>query len=330
MFFLLFIQKIKILGINPSIFYFELFGVKIMNSAIALFVFNRPEHTKNVLEGLKKNEVNKIYVFCDGPRNEIEKCKTEKVQEVIKSVDWCEIEININTENKGLANSVINGVTNVFNKGYDAIIVLEDDCIPNENYIKYMNDAFDFYKDQANVMHISGFGLPIKKYTNADTYFTPYPCSWGWGTFAHHWNKCDFHQEKKYKELLNNQDQIRKFNYAGEAFSDFLKLQLEGKVNSWLIRWYFHIFMNNGKCVWSYKSLIKNKGFDGSGVHKNKFDRFNQKFDNNESFNITNFEQNIEYNSNLIKEFRRHFMGKKIIERIKTSIYLITGIIIGK
>lgn len=300
-------------------------------AAVVLFVFNRPDHTKEVLKGLKKNKIKKLYVFGDGARTEEEKKQVEEVRDLIKNIDWCEIEVNFSDSNKGLANSVIQGVSYIFTKGYDSVIVLEDDCVPAENFISFMNQALCYYNNDDEVMHVSGFGLPIKKYTNADSYFTPYPCSWGWGTWSKYWNKCNFDNTEEYKCLLQNKDEIREFNYAGEAFSDFLRLQLEGKVNSWLIRWYFHIFKNEGKCVWVYDSLIKNEGFDGSGVHNNKIDRFNQKhLDTNNIKKDFIFENNKKYNEKLIREFRRHFMGKKYIEKIKTTIYLLTGILIGK
>ncbi|MGE6754759.1 glycosyltransferase family 2 protein [Rossellomorea sp. NPDC071047] len=302
-----------------------------MKTAVILFVFNRPLHTSKVLAGLKKNSVEKLYVFCDGPRNSIDFEKVEEVKELVNSINWCHVELTAHNKNKGLAQSVIDGITEVVNLGYDSVIVLEDDCVPKEGFINYMKNALNFYENDDEVMHVSGFGLPINKHTKADTYFTPYPCSWGWGTWAKYWNNCDFNNTQRYKNLLADKRMIEKFNYSGEAFSEFLQMQLDGHVNSWLIRWYFYIFENSGRCVWRYESLIENKGFDGSGVHKNKLDRFNQKAKNTVLSNSNyKFEVNKTYNKGLIKEFRRHFMGKKLIEKIKTTIYLITGKIVGK
>ncbi|MFC5775032.1 glycosyltransferase family 2 protein [Ectobacillus antri] len=301
-----------------------------MKVAVVLFVFNRPEHTKRVLEGLKKNRVEKLYIFADGARSTDDEEEVMEVRNLIKNIDWCNTEIEYKEQNVGLAESIIKGVTGIFQRGYDGVIVLEDDCVPRSNFLKFMNDALVYYKDNKEVMHISGFGLPIKKYTDSDIYFTPYPCSWGWGTWAECWNACNFYSVDAYRELLSSKEKSQAFNYAGEAFSEFLDFQVEGKVNSWLIRWYFHIFNTNGKCVWCYDSLIENKGFDGSGIHKNKIDRFNQKHNLKKDKDTFNFDNNVAYHPQLIREFRRHFMGKSYIEKIKTVIYLATGIIIGK
>lgn len=298
-------------------------------TAIMLFIYNRPAHTKRVLEGLKENNITELYVFSDGPKNEEDYEKVLETRRLIENISWCKVYNSFRNDNIGLANSIINGINSIIQKGYESFIVLEDDCVPKKEFIDYMKTALEYYEKNEKVMHISGFGLPIKKYTNADVYFTPYPCSWGWASWAKVWKKCDFNQIENYKLLLSDKEVKKKFNYAGEAFSDFLQMQLDGKVNSWLIRWYYHIFMNEGTCVWSYNSFIENTGFDGSGVHQNKLDRFNQK--NNLMTNkVLILEDDLNYNKKLIREFRRHFMGKKIIEKIKTSIYLLTGLIIGK
>jgi hypothetical protein len=46
-----------------------------------------------------------------------------------------------------------------------------------------------------------------------------------------------------------------------------LEAQLEGKVDSWAILWNLSVFMNDGLVLYPGKSLVENKGFDGSGIH---------------------------------------------------------------
>ena len=43
---------------------------------IALFVYNRPEHTKKTLEALQKNTLaqnSELFIFSDGPKNNQDK-----------------------------------------------------------------------------------------------------------------------------------------------------------------------------------------------------------------------------------------------------------------
>ncbi|MCC3375999.1 sugar transferase [Cohnella sp. REN36] len=299
------------------------------NHAVIFFIYNRPDHTAKVLEGLKKNRITKMYVFSDGPRAEKDVPLVEETRNLIRNIDWCEVEAEYSPSNKGLANSVIYGVTKVFQKGYESVIVLEDDCVPSDNYIHFMKSTLDYYKNVPHVMHVSGFGLPIKRYTKADVYFTPFPCSWGWGTWANDWLSCNFDDIDNYERLLTKKDELYDFNYCGEGMSSMLQMQLDKRVNSWLIRWYYHIYNRNGRCVWSYESMIDNKGFDGTGAHKMKFDRFNQR-NKQQVTGKQNFqmENDLNYHPALIREFRRYFIGKSFKERLKTVIYLTTGVIL--
>ncbi|WP_353626124.1 sugar transferase [Bacillus sp. JCM 19041] len=236
-----------------------------MDIAVALFVYNRPKHTEVVLKGLKENGVSELYVFIDGLKDKQHEKDHQQVNALIKEINWCTTYVVRQPQNIGLAISIITGVTRL-TETHEAVIVLEDDCVPKEGFVSFMKKALHYYEDVPEVMHVSGFGLPLKKkYTNADVYFSPYPCSWGWGTWSKTWRSCDFNNEEAYRHLLNNEIEIYKFTAPGEAFKDFLQFQLDGKINSWLIRWYHHIFSQNGRCVWLYDSLIENQGFDGTG-----------------------------------------------------------------
>lgn len=298
-----------------------------MKTAVILFVYNRPTHTAKVIEGLKKNKIEKLFVFADGIKDNSHAGDVMKTRNIIDNINWCEVIKEYSDENRGLAASVIYGVTKIFNEGHDRVIIVEDDCVPDRSFIKFMNESFDFYENDKKVMHISGFGLPLNQKIEKSTFITPYPCSWGWGTWKKYWEKCDFNDIQGYQTLLNNKEDIKLFNESGSAFSEFLKMQLEGKVNSWLIRWYYHIYKNNGVCVWKTNSSITNDGFDGTGVHKVKFDRFNQK--NNKTEKVFSFEGNNVPNKKIIKEFKRYFINKSFKERLKTVVYMYTGIIIG-
>lgn len=79
-------------------------------TGIVLFVYNRPRHTSEVLEGLRKNSIEKLYIFADGPKQTDELETIEQVHRIIDSVDWCKTEIIKNPHNLGLANSRMLGV----------------------------------------------------------------------------------------------------------------------------------------------------------------------------------------------------------------------------
>jgi hypothetical protein len=298
--------------------------------AVVYYSYNRSDKTKISLPKILEYRKDlPLYIFCDGP-------KTQSDKEVSKVVNYVEttcsgqkkINATFRTTNLGLAVNVITGVNQIFKEGYDAVVVLEDDCIPKKDFFNFMITALNFYKKNDKVMHVSGFGIPLKNMPTEDSYVTPYPCSWGWGTWKENWEACNFNDGDYYSMILTNHELKDYFDWSGKSFSSFLDLQLNEKVNSWLIRWYAHIFKSKGVCVWSTISKIENKGFDGTGEHKVRFDRFNQK--NDEIKGKFDFKNDLNFNINIIKEFRRFFMGPKYIDKLKTVIYIYTGLIFDK
>ena len=131
-----------------------------MNTGIALFVYNRPEHTLEVLKGLRENNISKLYIFSDGNKNGKDKKPVEDVRNLIDSIDWCDTEVIKHDENKGLADSIADGVNHVFKKN-KRVIVLEDDCVPGEDYIAFMEKCLDKYENNERVMNVTGYSLPI-------------------------------------------------------------------------------------------------------------------------------------------------------------------------
>ena len=110
---------------------------------IAIFTFNRLEHTKNTIEALIQNDLaseSELFIFSDGARNLDEEIKVNEVRQYIKQINgFKKINIIEAKKNKGLGKSVIDGVTKIINK-YGKIIVVEDDLITSKKFLKYMND----------------------------------------------------------------------------------------------------------------------------------------------------------------------------------------------
>ena len=137
-----------------------------MNLApIILFVYNRPEHTKKTLESLKINELasdSLLFIFSDGNKNENDRKSVEEVRNYISTISgFKEINIILREKNLGLADSVISGVAEVIEK-YGKAIVLEDDIVTSKYFLKFMNEALDFYDADKKIYSISGYNFPIK------------------------------------------------------------------------------------------------------------------------------------------------------------------------
>lgn len=245
-----------------------------MNAPVVLFVYNRPEHTKKVLESLSENLLAKetdLYVFSDAAKSEKGQEKVDEVRALIRKTDWRKnfqkVTVVEAAENKGLANSIIGGVSSVL-KDYGKVIVLEDDLILSPYFLQYMNGALDFYKDDPKIWSVSGYSSPMKslrRYPH-DVFYSYRGCSWGWATWEDRWEKTDW-EVSDYDRFLQDKGWQKQFNRGGSDLTGMLGLQMEGKINSWAVRWVFAQSNLDMYTVYPKHSYLLNDGCDGSGTH---------------------------------------------------------------
>ena len=159
-------------------------------SPIALFVYNRPEHTRQTITALQKNRLAKtsdLIVFSDGAKNSKDQEGVDEVRSFVQNIyGFRSVTVNLSERNKGLAKSIIDGVTDVANR-YGRVIVLEDDLIVSSSFLDYMNGALEYYSENDQVMHVSGYWYPIESESLPETFFLRVPSSWGWATWARAW-----------------------------------------------------------------------------------------------------------------------------------------------
>ncbi len=118
---------------------------------VALFVYNRPDHTRQTIEALLANPLanqTPLHVFSDAPRNESASLAVAEVRSYIRSIAGFKSVTIIEREtNFGLARSIIDGVT-ALSEECGRVIVMEDDLITSPHFLSYMNDALTHYENE--------------------------------------------------------------------------------------------------------------------------------------------------------------------------------------
>jgi len=296
-----------------------------MKTGITLFVYNRSEHTQEVLKGLQRNNIEKLYIFSDGPKGKDDGENVKKVRKIIRNIDWCKTEIIESKNNKGLANSVIYGVDYIFKK-YNRIIVLEDDCVPSDDFITFMEKCFNKYKNNEKVMNVTGYSLPINIPNNYpyDIFFSYRSSSWGWGTWRRAW-KCFDRNKLILEEIKKSSNLRKKINLAGEDLIPMLKNQINGKLDSWAVFWAVNIIKNDGVCINPVRSKIKNIGHDGTGTHCGINNRYKIKIIK-ENINLLNLPDEIVINDVIIKRYKI-FFHRNLNSKIKVGILSILKLV---
>ncbi|HEY4324182.1 MAG TPA: glycosyltransferase [Mucilaginibacter sp.] len=238
---------------------------------IALFVYNRPEHTRRTLSYLQKNllaEDSRLYIFSDGAKSDADRAKVEEVRQLIKEVTGFKaIKVIARKENLGLADSIISGVSQLVNE-YGKVIVFEDDLLSSIYTLQYFNEALTRYAEQEKVMHIGAYMYDLDKKGLPETFFYRAATSWGWATWARAWKNF----EPDIDKLIAQFDTKKIDQFSIDGSMNFWKQMQEfkaGKNNSWAIRWYASVFLKSGLTLNPSTSLVHNIGHDGSGVHSN-------------------------------------------------------------
>jgi hypothetical protein len=254
-----------------------------MLAPIVLFVYNRPDHTQKVIDALKNNPEAKdseLFVYCDGAKenaSEIEEKHIEETRKIIRGfIGFKSITIIESKENKGLACSIIEGVTEIVNK-YGRIIVLEDDIVTSSGFLKFMNDALEIYEKNHKIMQVSGYVFPFHEdFKKLDTFFYKPGSCWGWGTWKTSWDIFEKAPERQFNEITQR-DLWEEFTLFGAypSYKSQIEQNISGQINTWAILWYASMFLNGGTTLMPTISLVQNVGLDGSGENSGEWSKDN-------------------------------------------------------
>jgi hypothetical protein len=289
---------------------------------IALFVYNRPDHTQKTLQFLQANflaEESHLFIYADAAKTPKEEESVKEVLAIINAAKgFKSIKIIQQNHNLGLAQSIINGVSQLVQE-HGKVIVFEDDLICSPYTISYFNEALNLYLNTPKVMHVSAYMFPMAAADELpETFLYRAVHSWGWATWKRAWD----HFNPDIDQLIAqfDEEKIDAFSIEGKMnFWNQMKDFKAGKNNSWAIRWYASVFLNGGLSLNPTKSLIHNIGHDGSGIHSNIENTFDVQIHQHQ---LKAFPSNIEENTKayqMVKDFLAKRKGN-LLKRISRLI----------
>ena len=237
-----------------------------IETPVLIIIFNRPDFSKKAFENLQKVKPKKLYIISDGARSEKEKSEVLQCREIFANIDWeCQVKRDYSDVNLGLRERIAGGISWVF-QSEEELIILEDDCIPNEDFFSFCQQMLERYKEDKRIMTINGCNLnPLLTTELKESYFfSKYANSWGWATWKRAWVMFD-----KGLEGLDDPFVLKNFtiNHPSRKRSlIYWKYKLNEvksqKINSWAYRWMFSLWENSGLAIVPRTNLIKNVGND--------------------------------------------------------------------
>jgi hypothetical protein len=295
----------------------------IKTAPIVLFCYNRLNHLKKTVNSLKKNklsEFSELIIYSDGAKNDNDETKIKTLRKYLRKIKgFKKIKIIEQTRNKGLSKNIIDGLNEIFSK-YSSAIILEDDLLLSNNFLDYMNEGLELYKNEKKIISIHAYSYPIKITIDDPNYFFLRGADcWGWGAWSRSWKLFNKNGELLKKKLVKKK-LVKQFNFNNSFnYMKMLEDQIRGKNNSWAIRWYASAFLKNKLTLYPKNSFVKNIGVDGSGTHGiESFSRFNKNIFQNKPYKkIKKLKLNVEENILMRKKFENYFLLYKSKTRIR-------------
>jgi len=239
---------------------------------VALFAFRRADHLERTLSALAANALadrSDVIAFADGPRRQEDLPGTTAVRQVLD--DWRRraafrsFRIVARDDNRGLATSIIAGVTQVLAES-GRVVVVEDDLVTSPAFLTFLNKGLDTYADDNHVASIHGYCYPVSEPLPPAFFLRGADC-WGWATWSRAWSKFDPNGSFSLRRLSERRLQ-RAFDLDGSRdLIGMLEQQTIGRNDSWAIRWHASAFLAGMLTLYPGRSLVHNIGNDASGTH---------------------------------------------------------------
>jgi hypothetical protein len=247
-----------------------------MQTAVALFVFNRPDTTRRVFERVAEAQPPVLFIVGDGPRSDVpeDEERVKEVREVVTDVDWeCEVHTEFADSNLGVRERISSGISWVF-EHVDEAILLEDDCLPHRDFFQFCQEMLEVYRSDERVMDITGTNAQERwKDDRQDYHFTYHGIIWGWATWADAWEKYDPEMS------LWGDEEIRarvRDVFANDADFRYQKRLYDrtytGELETWDYQWSFARQRNSGLSVVPSRNLVSNIGFGSGTFHEDTTD----------------------------------------------------------
>lgn len=253
-----------------------------MNVPVLFLVFNRPDHTRQSFDALRKMKPMYLFIGADGPRegNKSDEIKCAEVRNIVSKIDWeCKPHFRFNEKNLGTKVAVSNAI-NWFFSNVEEGVIIEDDCVPEPTFYSFASQMLSRYRDDERIMHINGtnFLKGAKIVKDSSYYFSNFCHVWGWATWRRAWQRYDVSM-KDFQTI--DKDELRASISADPAVSDYwygcLNAVYSGKIDTWDYQWYYAFWKNHGYAITPSMNMVSNIGFDVAGTRTvSKHNRFSR------------------------------------------------------
>lgn len=294
------------------------------HAPIIVTVYDRLQHFQQCIGALQRNgpaKESELYVVSDAPGKPEHAPKVEQVRAYAQSITgFRKLHLVFREENYGAFRSILAITLQVVNQ-HGRFIFLEDDVIASPSFLDYLNDGLNFYEADQRIFSVAAYTFPVQfpKDFEADVFFFPANCPWGFATWKDRWGKVDFSAKDRYAVALGNRKLYKKLISTGSYVMQLLRSDSQGRIEAPDVRSAFHQFIHEVYTVYPRVSKVMNIGLDGSGMHSG-IDKNNKYLvQPDTSTNKTTFDADVRLVPAIIKRVR-NFQDGNLLRRLRISI----------
>jgi hypothetical protein len=296
---------------------------------IGLTVYSRLAHLKTTIEALQENDLaleSDLFLFSDGPRGGDEKI-VASMREYLQTIDgFKSVTVIERSENSRIKNN--RGGQRYLLEKYGKMIWMAEDIVPAPGFLRFLNEALEFYKDHKEVLSVTGYCPPLSipdDELETDVFFLKRYNAWGAAIWKDRYDKIvDIDGQ------LLDRRMVRKLCKAGDDIPGMVRMDLRGDINALDVRAMFWQNVYDYWTVYPKHSLVQNIGFDGSGVHCGVSDRFSHENLWNKTSDFS-FDGSPKANESALREnarFRKKPVLMRLYEQLPDSLKKILKIIL--
>lgn len=238
---------------------------------VLLLTYKRVDSVITLIDKLRAVGTKNIYFANNAPRNSNEKKITDEVRNLKRLIDWnCSVVEFFKDTHLDVKNSIVSSIDQFF-QHVEFGIILEDDCIPSQDFFQYVSDTYNQCYSKNSPIFISGDNFDdITTYRKSR--LSRYCHIWGWASNRNLWKCYD-------KDLLRltNISSIYKWFFSNKRFNFQERIYWYGillnvKYNfivTWDYQLIFAMWENNFYSILPNSNLVHNIGFNSDATNTN-------------------------------------------------------------
>ena len=246
-----------------------------MKTPVLLIVYNRLDQVREVFDSVRRYQPDNLFIFADGANTDrvgdLAKCSCVRSW-LLENVDWdCCLKTKFMDKNLGCGLGPSTAITWFF-ENVDAGIILEDDCVPHQDFYEFANQMLVKFKYDESVMAVNSSNFQAERIGSGSYYFSmqngPF-CAWA--TWKRAWTHFDYELVKYTKStiwralLFHYRATRRERRWWLDIYDSLMSDQYDG--SSWDYQFIFAIWALQGKSIVPNSNLSSNIGFGPDATH---------------------------------------------------------------